>query len=176
MTPAPIDRAESWAAANGVESDRVSPDHLVVQLPGERKLKTTVSLRGTRHALKAQAFVIRHPDENQEQFWRWLLQRNGRLRGLAFMTDPLGDVYLTAELPPGAVDDEQLDRLLGSILTAADESFNELLVIGFLTSMKKEWAWRVSRGESTRNLAAFAHILDPEAGRARPGAGRSGAP
>lgn len=25
--------------------------------------------------------------------------------------------------------------------------------------MKKEWAWRVSRGESTRNLAAFEHLL-----------------
>lgn len=25
--------------------------------------------------------------------------------------------------------------------------------------MKKEWAWRISRGESTRNLAAFADVL-----------------
>lgn len=155
-----VDAAEAWAEENGVDAERVAPEHLVLQLPGERKLRTTVSLRGSAHALRAQAFVIRHPDENQERFWRWLLQRNGKLRGLAFMTDALGDVYLTGELPPAAVDAAQLDRFLGSFLAAADESFNELLVLGFLTSMKKEWAWRVSRGESTRNLAAFAHLLD----------------
>jgi hypothetical protein len=26
--------------------------------------------------------------------------------------------------------------------------------------MKKEWDWRISRGESTRNLEAFRHLLD----------------
>ena len=43
--------------------------------------------------------------------------------------------------------------------STADSSFNELLLIGFLTGMKKEWAWRVGRGESTRNLAAFEKVL-----------------
>jgi hypothetical protein len=32
--------------------------------------------------------------------------------------------------------------------------------MGFLESMKKEWAWRTSRGESTRNLDAFRHLLE----------------
>jgi hypothetical protein len=27
--------------------------------------------------------------------------------------------------------------------------------------MRKEWAWRVDRGESTRNLEAFRHLLEP---------------
>ena len=44
-------------------------------------------------------------------------------------------------------------------LHAADSHFNELLAIGFISSMRKEWAWRVSRGESTRNLEAFRHLL-----------------
>ena len=43
---------------------------------------------------------------------------------------------------------------------AADGPFNELLALGFLESMKKEWAWRISRGESTRNLDAFRHLLE----------------
>jgi hypothetical protein len=47
------------------------------------------------------------------------------------------------------------------VLDAADGAFYELLALGFLESMKKEWAWRVSRGESTRNLQAFAHLLEP---------------
>ena len=49
------------------------------------------------------------------------------------------------------------------VLGAADEAFNELLALGFLESMKKEWAWRISRGESTRNLEAFRHLLEDAA-------------
>ena len=29
--------------------------------------------------------------------------------------------------------------------------------------MRKEWAWRVSRGEPTRNLEAFRHLLEDDA-------------
>ena len=39
-------------------------------------------------------------------------------------------------------------------------TFLVLLVIGFRTSIQKEWDWRISRGESTRNLEAFRHLLD----------------
>jgi hypothetical protein len=46
------------------------------------------------------------------------------------------------------------------VLEAADSHFNELLAIGFLSSMRKEWEWRVSRGESLRNLEAFRGWLD----------------
>ena len=48
---------------------------------------------------------------------------------------------------------------MGAVLHAADEPFNELLALGFLESMKKEWAWRVSRGESLANLEPFRHLL-----------------
>ena len=44
------------------------------------------------------------------------------------------------------------------VLTAADEPCDELLVLGFLSSIRKEWEWRESRGESTRNLDAFQHL------------------
>ena len=48
------------------------------------------------------------------------------------------------------------------VLEASDTPFNELLALGFLNSMRREWAWRVSRGESLRNLEAFRHLLEPE--------------
>ena len=55
---------------------------------------------------------------------------------------------------------EDLDRLLGSVLTYADESFNVLLELGFASSIRKEWEWRISRGESTANLEAFRGWLE----------------
>ena len=74
--------------------------------------------------------------------------------------DSSGDVYVTGRLPLVAVSAEGLDGLLGAILEASDGPFNELLVLGFLTSMQKEWAWRIDRGESLRNLEAFRGILE----------------
>jgi hypothetical protein len=132
----------------------------VVTLPGEKKLKTVASLVAGPESLSVAAFVIRNPDENHEQFYRYLLRKNLRLPGLAYAIDPSGDVYVTGRLPAAGVDAAYLDQLLGALLDAADTHFNELLAIGFLTSMQKEWDWRVSRGESLRNLEAFRHLLD----------------
>ncbi|MET9410521.1 YbjN domain-containing protein [Streptomyces sp. NPDC002935] len=130
----------------------------VVKLPGTRKLSTTVSLIVGKHSLSLNAFVIRHPDENREAVHRWLLERNLKLYGVAYAVDSLGDVYLVGKLPLTAVTPEEVDRLLGSVLEAADGSFNTLLELGFASAIRKEYAWRVSRGESTRNLDAFTHL------------------
>lgn len=133
---------------------------LVVTLPGEKKLKTVVSLNVGESALTATAFVIRHPDENHLDFYRFLLRRNLRRPGVAYATDQHGDVFVVSRTPIAAIDATYLDTLFGTLLEASDDIFNELLVIGFRTSMQKEWDWRISRGESTRNLAAFRHLLD----------------
>ncbi|MFW5471279.1 YbjN domain-containing protein [Knoellia sp. CPCC 206435] len=133
----------------------------VVTLPGEKKLRTVVSLVAGGD-LSVSAFVIRNPDENHEAFYRTLLRRNLRLPGLAYAVDGTGDVYVTGRVPASGVDDDQLDQLLGVVLEAADAPFNELLALGFLSSMRKEWEWRVSRGESLRNLEAFRSILQRE--------------
>ncbi|MEU2775154.1 YbjN domain-containing protein [Streptomyces sp. NPDC007162] len=144
------------------ELDWESPESgsYVVQLPGTRKLKTTVSLLVGRHSLSLNAFVIRHPDENEPAVHRWLLERNLRLYGVSYAVDRLGDVYLAGRLPLASVTADEIDRLLGQVLEAADGAFNTLLELGFATSIRKEYAWRVSRGESTRNLDAFTHLIE----------------
>ncbi|MEU2285937.1 YbjN domain-containing protein [Streptomyces sp. NPDC013178] len=141
-----------------VEWESPEPGTYVVQLPGTRKLKTTVSLIVGRHSLSLNAFVIRHPDENEAGVHRWLLERNLKLYGVSYAVDPLGDIYVTARLPLSAVTPTETDRLLGQVLEAADGAFNTLLELGFASAIRKEYAWRVSRGESTRNLDAFSHL------------------
>lgn len=137
-----------------------SPDagSYIVKLPGTRKLSTTCSLLVGRHSLSVNAFVIRHPDENDAAVHRWLLERNLKLYGVSYAVDRLGDIYLVGKLPLAVVTPEELDRLLGSILEAADGSFNTLLELGFASAIRREYAWRVSRGESTRNLDAFTNL------------------
>jgi hypothetical protein len=133
-----------------------------VVLPGERKLQTPVRLEIGSHALAVHAFVCRRPDENFEGVYRWLLERNMKMFAVAFALDAVGDIYLDARLPLSVVSAEEIDRLLGAVLTYADESFNAILELGFATSIRKEWEWRLSRGESTRNLEAFQALRPSE--------------
>ncbi|WP_324783530.1 YbjN domain-containing protein [Streptomyces sp. H51] len=141
-----------------LEWENPGPGSYVVKLPGTRKLSTTVSLLVGRHSLSLNAFVIRHPDENEAGVHRWLLERNLKLYGVGYAVDRLGDIYLTGKLPLSAVTPDEVDRLLGQVLEAADGSFNTLLELGFASAIRREYEWRVSRGESTRNLDAFAHL------------------
>ena len=134
----------------------------VATLPGERKLRTVISLLLGERALELRAFVIRNPDENHEAFYRYLLRRALRLPGLGYAVDASGDVYLTGRMPLAGLDEESLDELLGGVLTACDEPFNDLLRLGFWTSIRREWAWRVDRGEPTANLEAFRAELEGE--------------
>ncbi|MFE5405404.1 YbjN domain-containing protein [Streptomyces sp. NPDC056580] len=143
-----------------LEWESPEPGTYVVKLPGTRKLSTTLSLIVGRHTLSLNAFVIRHPDENEAGVHRWLLERNLKLFGVSYAVDRLGDIYVTARLPLAAVTPEETDRLLGQVLEAADGAFNTLLELGFASAIRKEYAWRVSRGESTRNLDAFSHLIE----------------
>ena len=145
-----------------LEWQEISTGVFTVVLPGERKLQTPVRLDVGAHALGVHAFVARRPDENHERVYRWLLERNLKLFGVAFAVDHMGDIYLDGRLPLSTVTPEEVDRLLGAVLTYSDESFNTILELGFASSIRKEWEWRLSRGESTRNLEAFRGWLEKD--------------
>jgi hypothetical protein len=143
-----------------LEWDEAAPGTFDVVLPGERKLKTPLRLEVGPHALGVHAFVCRKPDENHEAVYRWMLERNMRMYGVAFALDAVGDLFLDARLPLAAVTAEEVDRLLGAVLQYADDSFNVLLSLGFTSSIRREWEWRNAHGESTANLEAFRGWLE----------------
>lgn len=132
----------------------------VVTIPGEKKLRTTCSLSVGESAVTINAFVARRPDENAEDVYRWLLEKNLKTYAVAFAVDPLGDIYLAGRVPIAAISPTEIDRIIGCVADYSDNSFNTILELGFATAIRKEWEWRVSRGESTANLAAFAHLAD----------------
>ena len=150
----------SYLDANEIDYEGPREGIFSLTLPGEKKLQTPVRLDVGEHALGIHAFVCRNPDENHARVYRWLLERNLRMYAVAFAVDHTGDIYLDARLPLSSVSDDELDRLLGSVLAHADASFNTILELGFATSIRKEWEWRISRGESTRNLDAFRGWLE----------------
>ncbi|MFJ8811791.1 type III secretion system chaperone family protein [Amycolatopsis thermoflava] len=142
--------------------DRKDDGKYFVTLPGTKKLQTNVWLIEREHAFAVEAFVCRRPDENHEQVYRFLLRRNAKLYGVHYTVDALGDIYLVGRFGKDAVTEQELDKILGQVLEAADGDFNTILELGFATSIKREWDWRVSRGESLANLQAFKHLIEPD--------------
>lgn len=164
MTPTgPSGVVRDWLAGFGLQWEEPRPGSFVVTLPGERKLSTTCSLVVGAHSVSVNAFVARRPDENEEQVYRWLLERNARSYAVSYALDALGDVYLSGHIAAHAVTPEELDRVLGAVHEGADGAFDTLLELGFASAIRKEFAWRTRRGESTRNLDAFRHLLQHEA-------------
>ncbi|TQC48444.1 YbjN domain-containing protein [Rhodococcus sp. WS4] len=154
------DVIESALTEREMDFTRKDSTHFVVELPGERKLKTTTLLTVGTHGLRVEAFVCRKPDENFEGVYKYLLRRNRRLYSVAYTIDKIGDIYLVGQIAAHAVTADELDRILGQVLEAADGDFNTLLELGFAGSIKREWEWRVSRGESLANLKPFEHLIE----------------
>ena len=150
-----VDVIEASLIEMGLEFERDSHERFVVALPGEKRLKTACWLVVGQHAVEVQAFVMRKPDENREAVYEFLLQRNVRTYGVSWAVDSMGDIYLAGRIPLVAVTADELDRVLGSVLEYADGSFNALLELGFGSSIRREWAWRMKNNESLANLHAF---------------------
>ena len=155
--PAAVIEAALRSLELGFEQPR--PGAFLVKLEGQHKLATMTWLVAGEHSLGVEAFFCRQPDENHEAFYRFLLERNGRMFGVHFTLDQVGDVYLTGRLPLSSVRADDIDRLLGCVLTYSDESFNEALKLGFGSAIRREWAWREKRGESLANLRPFAALI-----------------
>jgi hypothetical protein len=154
-----IEIISSYLDANELSYELVD-NIFVVTIPGEKKLRTTCSLSVGGSAVTVNAFVARRPDENAEDVYRWLLEKNLKTYAVAFAVDPLGDIYLAGRVPISAISPTEIDRIIGCVADYSDNSFNTILELGFATAIRKEWDWRVSRGESTANLAAFAHLAE----------------
>jgi hypothetical protein len=141
--------------------DHPAQGRFFVTLPGTKKLQTNCWLQVGEHALVVEAFVCRRPDEAHAEVYRFLLRRNARLYGVHYTIDQVGDIYLVGRVGLHAVTPDELDRILGQVVEAADGDFNQLLELGFVSSIRREYDWRVSRGESLANLKAFEHLLTP---------------
>ncbi|MBW0103592.1 YbjN domain-containing protein [Pseudonocardia sp. KRD291] len=142
-----------------VEHGHRGEGQFIVTLPGTARLQTHCWLLVRDQTMSVQAFVCRQPDENHVGVYRFMLMRNARLYGVHYSLDRVGDIHLLGRVPRHAITADEIDRVLGSVLEAADGDFNTFLELGFASSIRREYAWRTQNGESTANLAAFEHLL-----------------
>ncbi len=103
----------------------------LVRLRGEDKAIITVWLTLGERTLSYETYFIPAPEENVAECYEYLLRVNSRLYGMRFSIGPEDAVYLTGQLPLKAVDDEELDRVVGAAYAYSEQYFRSALAIGF---------------------------------------------
>jgi hypothetical protein len=156
---AAADAVRDGLEAAGVSFTSPEPDAFLLTLPGERRHRTLVWLLVGDHDLIIESFVCRQPDENHQEVYRYLLQRNASLRSVAYCLDRVGDIHLVGRIGLNSISAAEIDTLLGVVLAASDADFNPILQRGFPSSIRREWAWRQETGQSLQNLEAFRHLI-----------------
>lgn len=132
-------RIDSWLAAQMSENpaleavDRDDGDVIrwFVRLRGEEKDVWTAWWTLGQRTLQFETFLMPAPEENRGEMFEHLLRRNRKLTGLALEIGDEDAVFLRGSLPVAAVDDAELDRILGSMWAAVELVFRPAMRIGF---------------------------------------------
>ena len=116
-----------------VAVDRGEGDEIrwYVRMHGEEKEFTTLWFTLGQRTLRFETYVMPAPEENAEQLFDVLLRRNDSLVGVHFSIGAEDAVYLRGEIPNHALNEGELDRIVGTMFATVERHFSSLLRIGF---------------------------------------------
>ncbi len=131
-----IDRwlADELASNDAIVDVTRDPDverRWYVRIAGEQRDFTTVWMTLGQRTLKYESYVLPAPEENQRDLFEFVLRLNHRLVGAQFGIGPEDAIFLTGELPVAAVNEGELDRIIGSIFEYVERYFRPMLHLGF---------------------------------------------
>jgi hypothetical protein len=116
-----------------VAVDRGEPDEhrWYVRMHGEEKEFTTVWFTLGQRTLQFETYVMPAPEENAEQLYEHVLRRNESLVGVHFSIGIEDAIFLRGELPLRMVDEDELDRVVGTLYATVERIFPIIIRIGF---------------------------------------------
>jgi len=107
-----------------------------VRMRGEEKDFTTVWLTLGQRTLRYETYVMPAPEENASELYEYLLRRNEKLVGAHFSIGLEDAVFLRGELPLALLDEDELDRVIGSLYAYVEQHFRPMLRIGFASRFR----------------------------------------
>lgn len=107
-----------------------------VRMRGEEKDYTTVWFTMGQRTLRYETYVMPAPEENAAELYESLLRRNEKLVGAHFSIGAEDAVFLRGELPLAAVDESEVDRVLGTLYATVEQVFRPLLRVGFASRFR----------------------------------------
>jgi hypothetical protein len=134
---------ESWLARQHADNPVVAAverdpgtRRWFVRVHGEEKDVFTLWLTLGQRTLQYETYVMPAPEENHALFYEHLLRRNRTFNGMAFCIGDEDAVYLVGQLPVGAVDEGELDRILGETYQYVEQCFRPAMRIGYASRFK----------------------------------------
>ena len=127
--------AESYDHIVAVDRGEDDTIRWYVRMAGDEKDFTTAWLTLGQRMLRYETYVMPAPEENAQLLYENLLRRNERLTGVHFSIGGEDAVFLRGELPVGAVDKDEIDRILGTVYATVEQAFRPLLAIGFASRL-----------------------------------------
>jgi hypothetical protein len=138
-------RIESWLATQlddnpvvaAVEKDTESGERRwFVRMRGEQKDVFTVWFHLQQRTLHVETYMMPVPEENHGQVYEQLLRRNRKLYGAHFAIGDEDAIFLVGQLANPSVDEDELDRLLGTMYQYVEQFFRPAMRIGYASKFK----------------------------------------
>ncbi len=114
-----------------VSRDEEIPRRWYVRLEAEVRDVTTIWFTLGQRTLKYETYFLPAPVDEPSRVFEFLLHRNYQLVGAQFGIGPEDAIFLTGELPIHAVDEEELDRVTGSLWEYVERYWPMALRLGF---------------------------------------------
>ena len=107
-----------------------------IRMRGEEKAVSTVWFHLRQRTLHYETQFMPYPEENAEQLFEYLLRLNNRLFGMRFAIGEEDAIYLVGQMPLSAVDEEELDRIVGATYAYTEQWFRPAMRIGYASKFK----------------------------------------
>jgi hypothetical protein len=107
-----------------------------LRVRGEQKDVFSIWFQLGQRTLHYETYVMPAPEENHAAFFEHLLRRNLKLNGAAFAVGDEDAIFLVGQIGNDCIDDEELDRVLGSLYLWVEQFFRPALRIGFASRFK----------------------------------------
>jgi len=111
-----------------------------VRMRGEEKEFTTVWLTLGQRTLRYETYVMPAPEENAEALYDSLLRRNEKLVGAHFSIGAEDAVFLRGEMLIGSLNENEIDRAIGTLYSTVEQYFKGFLKIGFASRFNSQTA------------------------------------
>lgn len=137
-------RIDAWLAGEldtnpvvaAVERGEPGERRWYVRVRGEEKDVFSIWFTLRQRTLHYETYVMPAPEEDHARFYEHLLRRNRKLTGASFCIGEEDAVFLAGSLPVHAVDEGELDRVLGSLYAYVEQCFRPALRIGFASRFR----------------------------------------
>jgi hypothetical protein len=112
-------------------TDRTAAQRWYARFKGEEKDFITLWLTLHQRTLHHEAQFMPAPDANALDVYRYVLRRNADLYGMAFVLGAEDAIYVVGRVPASLVDDDELDRIVGSSLRYVDDHYPTAMTLGY---------------------------------------------